>query len=305
MKEMYKMLSKSVSDQYLQLLFGFYATDSKDWFKDYFAKSEIRLLDKIGILLRYLPSEICDRELKNLKRKAMEEGDISGILITGFSNDSYEILINYIDQTNDIQTAAIIAAFIDIFNGNENINKDLERIMKSYEDLLCSFNLLEEKCNFVAQRLLAKKAFLGDRIILEESKIKSFTSTTSMQNTPNYSPKQAYNMPNPFQKKTCNLCGKNYDPQANLQPQENLTGIDFCVNCKNLLSRCSICQISLGNNIQEKSLNNEKNEEEKWFVWCEKCRHGGHFKHVREWFEKNKECPVANCFCECYNNENL
>ena len=38
---------------------------------------------------------------------------------------------------------------------------------------------------------------------------------------------------------------------------------------------------------------------EQWFVWCQFCRHGGHQKHLEEWFRVNEECPVSNCKCLC------
>lgn len=38
---------------------------------------------------------------------------------------------------------------------------------------------------------------------------------------------------------------------------------------------------------------------DQWFVWCEYCRHGGHKKHISDWFEENEECPVSNCHCNC------
>jgi hypothetical protein len=36
-----------------------------------------------------------------------------------------------------------------------------------------------------------------------------------------------------------------------------------------------------------------------WFTWCQTCRHGGHAKHMLEWFEEHTECPVNNCDCNC------
>lgn len=36
-----------------------------------------------------------------------------------------------------------------------------------------------------------------------------------------------------------------------------------------------------------------------WFTWCQTCRHGGHAKHLLEWFEEHTECPVNNCDCNC------
>jgi WD repeat-containing protein mio len=34
-------------------------------------------------------------------------------------------------------------------------------------------------------------------------------------------------------------------------------------------------------------------------VWCQTCRHGGHLKHIAEWFEEFTSCPVTDCPCQC------
>eukprot|EP00026_Physarum_polycephalum_P001793 Phypoly_transcript_01796.p1 GENE.Phypoly_transcript_01796~~Phypoly_transcript_01796.p1 ORF type:complete len:954 (+),score=144.73 Phypoly_transcript_01796:249-3110(+) len=38
---------------------------------------------------------------------------------------------------------------------------------------------------------------------------------------------------------------------------------------------------------------------DEWFSWCQTCRHGGHAKHLLEWFSVHAECPVTDCTCKC------
>ena len=35
------------------------------------------------------------------------------------------------------------------------------------------------------------------------------------------------------------------------------------------------------------------------YIWCTKCRHGGHIDHIKEWFADLLVCPVADCNCIC------
>ena len=35
------------------------------------------------------------------------------------------------------------------------------------------------------------------------------------------------------------------------------------------------------------------------YIWCSKCRHGGHLEHLKEWFTELMICPVADCGCIC------
>ncbi|KAH8605531.1 putative Zinc ribbon like family [Trypanosoma vivax] len=36
------------------------------------------------------------------------------------------------------------------------------------------------------------------------------------------------------------------------------------------------------------------------FTWCSVCLHGGHWKHLRAWFSKHRQCPIDDCSCMCY-----
>lgn len=29
------------------------------------------------------------------------------------------------------------------------------------------------------------------------------------------------------------------------------------------------------------------------YVWCQGCSHGGHMRHLKEWFSKHPECPTG------------
>jgi hypothetical protein len=44
-------------------------------------------------------------------------------------------------------------------------------------------------------------------------------------------------------------------------------------------------------------------DESRWpelkYIWCTKCRHGGHLEHLKEWFNDLLVCPVADCNCVC------
>lgn len=38
-----------------------------------------------------------------------------------------------------------------------------------------------------------------------------------------------------------------------------------------------------------------------WFSWCQSCHHGGHIKHLIDWFKQNSKCPFLHCKCQCIN----
>ena len=44
-------------------------------------------------------------------------------------------------------------------------------------------------------------------------------------------------------------------------------------------------------------------EVDMWFSWCQTCRHGGHVRHLAEWFGEHDVCPVADCRCTCMTHD--
>ncbi|XP_667103.1 SD02907p [Cryptosporidium hominis TU502] len=35
------------------------------------------------------------------------------------------------------------------------------------------------------------------------------------------------------------------------------------------------------------------------YTRCLSCKHGGHIKHIKDWFEDRTICPMVNCKCKC------
>lgn len=57
----------------------------------------------------------------------------------------------------------------------------------------------------------------------------------------------------------------------------------WCGKCRALVSQCALCLQPVRG----------------VYVWCPGCGHGGHVKHLQEWFKTNKECPTG-CGHKCH-----
>ena len=77
-----------------------------------------------------------------------------------------------------------------------------------------------------------------------------------------------------------------------------------------LLPRCSICLYPIAvfnayaeemkKNVTQRKVKNQGEDLNNAVVWCPKCKHGGHFLHVTDWFANNiRKCSVVNCKCNC------
>ena len=78
-----------------------------------------------------------------------------------------------------------------------------------------------------------------------------------------------------------------------------------CPKCHKFLPKCSICffpiKINENNSVPFKNFiyNNNNNNNNYEFIFCTKCKHGGHINHYLEWFEEFNVCPFSECNCLC------
>ncbi|GAB5363477.1 hypothetical protein AAMO2058_000886600 [Amorphochlora amoebiformis] len=84
---------------------------------------------------------------------------------------------------------------------------------------------------------------------------------------------------------TCSKCGHSaQDPRT----KEGERGY-VCKFCRISMTRCSLCQLPVRG----------------LYVWCQGCGHGGHFKHMMEWFgspEGEGVCP-SGCLHRCHRSQ--
>jgi len=100
---------------------------------------------------------------------------------------------------------------------------------------------------------------------------------------------------------TCYFCNTILFP-------ENQFVTNKCPKCQKFLPKCSICffpiKISENDSIPFsyiKNNNNKDNFKNKncEFIFCSKCKHGGHINHYLEWFDEFNVCPFSECNCLC------
>jgi len=94
------------------------------------------------------------------------------------------------------------------------------------------------------------------------------------------------------------LASKSRNPKAGFSPKQKTTA---CPGCNKGLPRCCLCLLPLTCAIPTPSESEQSPNLpfDDWFTWCQTCRHGGHAKHLQDWFSLHLECPVADCRCKC------
>jgi WD repeat-containing protein mio len=82
-----------------------------------------------------------------------------------------------------------------------------------------------------------------------------------------------------------------------------------CQKCQKPTADCAICllPVTMVNTYldQEKIKKNmdklelEGYQFEEGVIWCQNCKHGGHYYHIMEWFSEYNTCAVTDCPCQC------
>ena len=107
----------SKTDPYLRAISSFIA--SGDWAVIANQRS-LPLRDRISVAIRYLPDDELHAWLETTTARAVSEGDVGAIALTGISDHFVDILARYVQRFHDYQTAALLLApcaprFIDDF----------------------------------------------------------------------------------------------------------------------------------------------------------------------------------------------
>lgn len=253
-----------IQDPHLRAIFSF-LTMEKDNFDAVLKEEGVSLADRVAFACKYLSETKLAEYVKQRIQRAIEHGDLNGLLLTGESLDGINILQAYMDASFDVQTVALIA--INYFRNEHFTDNRIQYWISSYLDYLNSWGLWE------------KRAELD--INIENIRASSRSSRTVYL--------------------SCNFCGKSVSNALLDEPRPRSTStstnrLSSCPSCRKPLPRCSLCLMHMGTMMNTSGTPNEANAVDppagwqmkpfsKWFSWCQTCRHGGHTEHIMQWFK--------------------
>lgn len=259
--------NKKLTDPYLKAMFAFLTADNN--YECVLNDSNIAVDDKVAFACVFLSDSKLMEYTKKLCAELCEEGNLDGLLLTGNSPQGLKLLQKYLDVTGDIQSTVLIA--VRAFH-NELNSPVIKNWTDNYSDLLNSWKYWFERADF-------------DIMVVKYKNEKP--------------PPQIY--------MSCTYCGKNISAHLrNLKSQQfsrlNISGaankLTGCPHCRKPLPRCTICLMNMGTPIQD--VDGVKPQDfDNWFTWCQNCRHGGHSRHITNWFDHHLECPMVGCMCKC------
>ncbi|BES96654.1 missing oocyte, meiosis regulator, homolog (Drosophila) [Nesidiocoris tenuis] len=259
-----------LNDPYLRAVFAFLTADS-DNYNSVLEEEEMAVTDRIAFALAYLSDSKLVEYLNKLTDQLTVDGNLAGLILTGMSSSALPLLQQYLDSTGDVQSVAIFT--MKGFPPSLLESNRAQYWISSYRELLDMWRLWDHRAQFDIQH----------------------NARTSLK------PEQQIYV-------TCSFCMKTLSSNAfsrNKGPFPR-TKVSCCPNCRKPQPRCSICLINMGTPSQSDASNCNSNNGgmkintfSSWYTWCQTCRHGGHSKHIIQWFEDHQECPVTGCTCRC------
>lgn len=285
---------------YLQMIIQFFSQEMFKNPKNFLYNQKISFFDRFGLLIRFFPPAEINSFLNSVG-ESLSEGIIEHIILFGNKFEvSWQILSSYLDKTRDIQTVGLASCHLRyLLFMNEN---KLNEWFRLYKEILTQMKLYEIRSNLdkdsnELKKVIGEKekSFKGN-ILTNEDMDKSLISQKCFYC--NCSLSHITNIGS--QRKGYSILSRSDKPR-----------IMNCLECLKPLPSCAICLLPITiqnpylDNMSRKKNNSDENPDldilniDEALVWCQTCRHGGHYKHMVEWFMEYNECPVSDCNCEC------
>jgi hypothetical protein len=285
-------MAADTDDPALKALLAFLTTG--DW-RDVMKTNYLHLGYRVALGLQYLNDTELKGFLESEAARAIKNGDLEGILITGLGEQAMDLIQAYITRTNDLQSAVLATAFT---NPRYVDDSRWDMWKETYFMQMQSWRLFTERSRFIVQHSqLAKKKKSAPPL----PDVRSGQITLRC----NHCQLSLARHPHP------SLAGTRGDaapPPSNANAKGSVAlsasaGV-VCPQCGRHMPRCGICQMWLGSpdaNRSEGARELQKMDDvmAKFLTFCVSCEHGFHADHARLWFKKHETCPVPDCRCLC------
>jgi len=126
-----------------------------DW-TDVLDEDSLPVRERLAVAFQFLDDKALSSFLRSVADQAVQRGDLTGLIVTGFTAQGMEILQKYMDVTGDVQTAAVISCLrvpsLISHNGKVLTKSIVDRWVEAYQDLLDGWKLFHHRCQFDIDR---------------------------------------------------------------------------------------------------------------------------------------------------------
>eukprot|EP00002_Diphylleia_rotans_P034218 TRINITY_DN7336_c0_g1_i1.p1 TRINITY_DN7336_c0_g1~~TRINITY_DN7336_c0_g1_i1.p1 ORF type:complete len:915 (+),score=151.64 TRINITY_DN7336_c0_g1_i1:62-2806(+) len=281
---------------YIRAIFAFLSSDAKDY-PAVLSESGLKFSDRIAFAMRFLSDVELQKFMDRTMNFHVKHGKLEGLILTGLGSQGLELITNYVNLTSDVQTAALLT--IHAFAPGKQ-SRRVHRWWETYRDLMDRWQLWHERAILDITRLSIQDQKPGPQVFARCNFCHQALYLASMM------PGQTMMGRGPGR-------GVSIGGASSQKPKAS-----SCPNCRRPLPRCAVCLLPLNtkspkpgadtkkddSTAASANLRNTKGNIDDWFTWCQTCRHGGHAKHMMDWFSSHRVCPVYDCNCPCMSLDN-
>lgn len=318
-REMCLWMAADTEDAALKALLAFLV--SGDW-RDVMKTPYLHLGYRLALGLKYLNDTELSGFLASETARAVRNGDLEGILLTGLAGEqAMDLFQTYIVRTNDVQTAVLATAFTHPKYGDD---MRWEVWKEAYFEQMQRWRCFTQRAQFIVQH-----AAMSKDVRTGEAKTETLPGQVVLR--------CARCQGNVARDSASGAKGKRGSVAAEREGAVRVAGPaahagTVCSHCGCHLPRCAICHLWLGtpepqrpgrrapsrqhsqsneldgavngatNGDADRPVDGEDklNETMKHLLtFCARCGHGYHAHHARMWFGRHSVCAVAGCACLC------
>ncbi|KAI1078438.1 hypothetical protein F5B20DRAFT_229493 [Whalleya microplaca] len=305
----------SKTDPYLRAISSFIATNN--W-ENIANQESLPLRERTYIALRYFDDGQLTSWLEKELAKAIDTGDIEGIVLTGITDHLVDIFAKYIEKFHDVQTATLV---LSVCAPRYIHDYRCHTWRNAYRAYLQRHRAFLQRTKFEVEstkqskrrgvptikppsRQIALRCVYCDAEF-ELSKMVTTTAATTSTNTNTNTITTNTTAGATSTPSTTTGPGTGKPPQLvlpNPLMAANINAGVSCPNCGRHLPRCVVCLEVVGvprSDRPEASPDPRVRAAARFPTFCLKCEHVLHLDHARLWFARHGECPVPECRCRC------
>jgi len=296
-REMCLWMAADTDDPALKALLTFLA--SGNW-RDVMKTNYLHLGYRVALGLKYLNDTELSGFIQSETARAVRNGDLEGVLLTGLGEQAMDLFQTYIVKTSDLQTAVLATAFTNPLYVDD-VRWEMWR--ETYFDQMQEWRATVHRARFKVQHSRMARTREG-RSLLKSPDQQVSLRCNHCQRSLVSSGTRRRAADQPLRPST--HAG---DDSAGSSSKRVTTGIatnagTVCHSCGRNLPRCGICMLWLGtpDTTKAEAEMNTKTPTDKLaalLAFCARCGHGFHAHHAERWFGGHEVCPVPECSCAC------
>ena len=145
-RDRYQRLIMHLEDPYFRAMLTYLAFG--DW-ADVLEEEHIPLRERLAIALQFFDDDALSVYLRRIAEASVSHGDVEGIIVTGLTVSGMQLLQNYVDRTGDVQTAAILGAYV---HPHQLKDVRVDQWLDAYRDLLDGWKFFHHRCQLDIDR---------------------------------------------------------------------------------------------------------------------------------------------------------